>query len=96
MADREVAAGSVSIGDLDLASAARSGQPCPTHATRPGSAKTLALDNNIYIPPNGIRRVEDCFAFNKRLYSDVRITFHSYSLMQFSPLAKFHERVIYK
>ena len=44
VADREVAAGSVSTGDPDLTSAARSGQACPTHATRPGSAKTLALD----------------------------------------------------
>ena len=46
VADREVAAGSVSTGDPDLTSAARSGQPCPTHATRPGTAKTLALDHN--------------------------------------------------
>ena len=45
-ADREVAAESVSTGDPAPTSAARSKQPSPTHAARPGSAKTVALDHN--------------------------------------------------
>ena len=36
--DREAAAGSGSKGDPDLTSAAHSGQPCPTDATRPGTS----------------------------------------------------------
>ena len=44
--------GGQATGDPNSTSAAGSGQPCPTHATRPGSAETLALDHN-----NILRRV---------------------------------------